>query len=231
MFMQKYIVSACFLMVVFSLSAQTVKVKKETARIKSEYADGYEVALDGTAQEVESAMGKYMKTLGKTKEVDIYVAVNEPVIDGRKYTLPVYAQTKQLGNMVSAWMGIKTKEWPEGDAARVSNDLEKMLYDFGVQFHRNKIQKQIDESMQAAQAVERQQQKLSNQNRSLNTKIEDNKREKIQLEKSLVNNAAELEFLTGKLAKNTHDQDSVALAGEQIKKVIEMHKERQRKVN
>src|SRR5688572_11017576 len=151
MFFRRYLVSAGLTMMVVTLSAQTIKVKKETARIKSEYADGYEVALDGTVQEVESALGKLMKTLGKTKSVDIYITVNEPIIDGRNYTLPVYAQAKQLGNMVSAWTGIKTKEWSEGDAAKVSKDLEKMLYDFAVQFHRNKIQKQIDESMQAAQ--------------------------------------------------------------------------------
>jgi hypothetical protein len=231
MFIKKYIVSTCLVMMTLSLFAQTIKVKKETARIKSEYADGFEVPIEGSVQELEAALGKLMKTLGKTKEVDIYITVNEPLINGRKYTLPVYAQAKQLGNVVSAWLGIKTKEWPEGDARTVSNDLQKMLYDFAVDFHRARIQKQIDESMQAAQAVERQQQKLSNQNRSLNTKIEDNKREKIQLEKALIENKASMESLTKKLEKNILDQDSVATAGEQIKKVIEMHKERQRKVN
>ena len=101
----------------------------------------------------------------------------------------------------------------------------------GVTFHRDKIQKQIDESIRAAQAVEKQQQRLVNQNRSLNSKLESNKREKVQLEKSLQDNATELITLTNQLAKNKKDQDSVTLATDQIKKMVELHKERQRKVN
>ena len=106
-----------------------------------------------------------------------------------------------------------------------------MIHDFGVSFHRDKIQKQVDESVRASEAVEKQQQRLNNQNRDLSTKIEDNKREKIQLEKSFEKNKLEFETLSKRLEKNKKDQDSVAVAGEQIKKVIELHKERQRKVN
>ena len=70
-----------------------------------------------------------------------------------------------------------------------------------------------------------------NENKSLNTKLEDNKREKIQLDKSIENNKLENETLLKKIGKNKHDQDSVTLAGEQVKKVVEMHKEKQKKVN
>jgi hypothetical protein len=231
MFKQKNVLCFCLLFISIAVSAQTIKVKKETARVKGEYADGFEVELAGTSEEAESALTKFMKTLGKTKQADNTIVVNEPVIQGRAYTSPVYGQSKQLGNIVSAWVGIRTKDWSEADAKAISQDLEKMLKDFGVSFHREKIQKQIDESIRASQTVERQQQKLGNQNRDLNSKIEDNKREKIQLEKSLVNNKTELEMLIKKLEKNKKDQDSVKVAGEQIKKAIEIHRDRQGKVN
>jgi hypothetical protein len=231
MFNQKNVLLLCLLLVTLVASAQTIKVKKETARVKGEYADGFEVELLGTTEEAEAALTKFMKTLGKSKQNDNFIAVNEPVIQGRAYTNSVYGQTKQLGNIVSAWVGIRTKEWSDDDAKAINQDIEKMLRDFGVSFHREKIQKQIDESIRASQTVDRQQQKLGNQNRDLNSKMEDNKREKIQLEKSLVDNKLELETLTKKLEKNKKDQDSVKVAGEQIKKVIEMHRERQRKVN
>jgi hypothetical protein len=78
--------------------------------------------------------------------------------------------------------------------------------------------------------VEKQQMRLVNQNKDLENKIEGNKREKIQLEKSLKNNKVELMTLTKKLEENKKAQDSVAIATEQIKKVVEMHKERQRKI-
>ncbi|HEY0651784.1 MAG TPA: hypothetical protein VGD65_01610 [Chryseosolibacter sp.] len=211
--------------------AQTVKVKKEQTRIKNNYAEGFEVELPGTYEEVDEALEKLMKSLGKSKESEGYFAVAEPSIIGRAYTSPVYGSTKQVGNMISAWIGIRKAEWNERDAETVSNALEGMMHDFGIAFHRDKIQKQIDETLRAAQAVERQSQRLANQNKSLNSKIANNKQEKIELEKSLVNNKIELETLTRQLEKNKKDQDSVAVAAQQIQKVLEMHQDRQRKVN
>jgi hypothetical protein len=233
MFIKKFIFLFFLAATGLSCHAQTVsvKVKKEKARIKNEYADGFEVELQATPEEVEASLTKFMKSLGKSKSVENFLVVNEPVIQGRPYTTPVYGVNKQVGNMISAWVGIKTDDWQKDDVETVNHDLEKMLHDFGVTFYREKIQKQIDESVRAGQAVERQQQRLQNQNRDLNGKIEDNKREKIQLEKALENNRIALETLIKRLEKNKKDQDSVAMAGEQIKKVIEMHRERQRKVN
>lgn len=220
---------ACFLLSL-AVQSQTIKVKKETARIKDAYADGFEVELQATFEEAEAALNKLMKSLGKVKEGDDFVSVAEPVIQGSNYVNPVYGRTKQLGSMISAWVGIRTKDW-DSNLETVNRDLERMMYDFGVNFHKEKIQKQIDESARALQTVERQQQRLANQNRDLNTKIEDNKREKIQLERSFEKNKVELETLIKRIEKNKEDQDSVAVAGEQIKKMIEMHKERHRKVN
>jgi hypothetical protein len=215
-----------------SMRAQTVKVKKESARVANEYADGFEVLLEeGTYQEVEASLNKLMKTFGKTKTAGNLVTVREPVIQEKQYNTPVYGVTKQLGTMVSAWVGLNKDDWSKNDLEVLNKDLEKIVQDFGVNFYREKIQKQIDESVRASQAVERQKQRLTNQSRDLNTKINDNKREKIQLEKSLENNKTELETLTRQLEKNKKDQDSIAVAGDQIKKVIEMHKLRQQKVN
>ena len=230
MFTTRFILLFSFILLSFAVQSQTIKVKKETARIKGEYTDGFEVDLQGTAEEAEAALNKLMKSIGKTKQGDDYVTVSEPVIQGTNYVSPIYGRTKQLGNIVSVWIGLRAKEWDHKVEA-VNKDLERVMYDFGVNFHREKIQKQIDESTRALQIVEKQQQRLTNQNRDLNTKTEDNKREKLQLEKSIENNKIELETLIKKLEKNKKDQDSVAVAGEQIKKVIEMHKERFKKVN
>jgi hypothetical protein len=51
------------------------------------------------------------------------------------------------------------------------------------------------------------------------------------LEKSLAENKLEYEALVSAIAKNKKDQDSVLVATDQIKKMVETHKERQRKVN
>lgn len=231
MFTPRILFSAICILLTITTVAQTVRVKKEQTRIKNDYADGFEVDLPGTYEEVDAALSRFMKTLGKSKASEGYIAVAEPAIVGRTYTSPVYGSTKQVGNIISAWIGLKKTEWKDDDAENVSKALEGMVYEFGVGYHRDLIQKQIDETLRAAQAVERQTQRLVNQNKSLNSKIANNKQEKIDLEKSLVNNKIELERLTNQLEKNKKDQDSVAVAGQQIQKVLEAHRERQRKVN
>jgi hypothetical protein len=208
---------------------QTVKVTTENIQIKGENAEGYEVILDGTAKEVEDQLLKFLKPVGKSKRVEDAYAYSLPLINGKNYTSPLYAIVRDKGKG-AAWLGIRLSEWPK-NIDSLKREIEKMAYDFGVAFYKDKIQLQIDESNRALQTVERQQQKLQNQNKDLNSKLENNKAEKIRLEKALIDNKLEFDALTVKIEQNKKDQDSVAVANEQIKKVIDMQKEKQRKVN
>ncbi|MEX2231703.1 MAG: hypothetical protein WD824_06065 [Cyclobacteriaceae bacterium] len=207
--------------------AQKVEVKKENSRINSENIPGYQITLASTQEEVQNSLSRYLKTIGKTKQSDDVITISEPLIEGKKYTASLYSTTKQIGNNTAAWIGVNSDS---GEETSLNRDLEKLVYDFGVSFYREKIQIQIDESLRALQTVEKKQARLINQNKDLNNKVENNKREKLQLEKSLVGNKTELEDLTKKLQANAKAQDSVAIATEQIRKVVEMHKERQQKV-
>lgn len=207
---------------------QTVHVKKESARVHGENILGYQVALAASGEDVQKALEKYLKTLGKTKLADDIFATAEPLIGGKKYANALYATTRELGTTTAAWIGM---DYKAGEERYLDRDLEKLAYDFGVTFYRDKIQLQVDESLRALQTVEKQQARLVNQNKDLNNKIESNKREKIQLEKSLSDNKMELEDLIKRFQANIKAQDSIAVATEQIRKVVEMHKERQEKVN
>ncbi len=100
-----------------------------------------------------------------------------------------------------------------------------------MKFYRDKIQVQIDESVRASNAVDKQQQRTLNENQSLNSKLEYNKREKVRLEKALADNKAEYELLLKKIEQNIKAQDSIKVVSGQVKKVVDMHKERQSKVN
>ena len=210
-------------------SAQTVKVKKETARVKGENTEGQAVELEGAAQEVTTSFQKYLKTLGKVKQSDGLFQLTESSLHGSNTKIAIYGMIKEQGGKSVAWIGVNG-EWPTDDATRLNKELEKTAYEFGVKFYKDRIQTQIDESNQALQAVEKQQQKLTFENKNLNSKMEFNQQQKARLEKSLENNKLEYEDLVQRLEKNKHDQDSVAVAGEQIKKVVEAHKERQGKV-
>lgn len=212
-------------------SAQTVNVKKETVRVKGENSEGQATELEGAEQEVTTALVRYLKSLGKVKQSDGMLILTEATVNGNTYKNAVYAIVRPKGVATQAWLGIKKDEWSDEEAVKINGELEKVLYDFGVKYYRDKIQGQIDESMRALSAVEKQQQRFTNEGRNLLTRLEDNRREKVQLEKSLENNKVEHETLLQRIEKNKKDQDSIAVATEQVKKVVEMHRERQRKVN
>jgi hypothetical protein len=227
MFRIKFLVIVLFLS--STAAAQTVKVNKESIKLKGVNAEGYEVVLDGTYGEVQSQLTKYLKPIGKIKKSDEADVITTPIINTKTYSSPIYVVARDKGQG-SAWIGVKAAEWTS-NKDQILKEIEKLVYDFGVAFYRDKIQSQIDESMRALQAVERQQQRLLNQNKEFANRLGDNKNQKIQLEKSLENNKMEFDALNKKIAQNKKDQDSVAQAGEQIKKVIEMQKDKQRKVN
>ena len=220
------------LCVTFHAYAQKVTVNKKSEKIKSESAEGYSTALEGKKEDVAAAFGRFLKNLGKIKSGNDYQFVEGPALGGTVYSTGiVYAQTEGNEEKTSVWLGINAAEWTVNDITLVENQLEKLVYQFGIKFYRDKIQAQIDEGVQAANAVVRQQQRLTNQNKDLTIKLSNNAQQKIQLEKSLEANKLENLVLLQKVENNKKSQDSVRQAGEQIKKVIEMHKERQRKVN
>lgn len=158
--------------------------------------------------------------------------LSEAEISFTKYSSPLYATTRSNGEKITVWLGLNPAEWatPE-QAEQAMKDLEKVVYDFGVKFYRDKIQGDIDESVRAQQTAEKQTLRLQNENKNLNSRLEFNQKEKLRLEKALTENKLEYETLVTSIAKNKKDQDSVALATDQIKKMVEAHKERQRKVN
>lgn len=221
-----------FALISFSIAAQQVKVSKEASRVKNDNVDGYAVELEGNVDDVTGALIKYVRSFAKLKFGTNPMTTSEAVINGTSYKSPIYATVKEKGQGAVAWMGLKESEWAnEDDAKTVMKALERLMYDFGVKYYRDKIQAQIDESTRALQAVERQQQRLTSENKNLNLRLENNQKEKLQLEKSLEANKLENQTLLLKIEQNKKSQDSVAVAAEQIRKVVEMHQERQKKVN
>jgi hypothetical protein len=215
-----------------SAHAQKVTVKKQTQKVRNETAHGFESTLTGKEENVDVAWGKFLKELGKGKSNGETLVITEPAVGATVYEKGIlYATTEASGESTKVWLGLITEEWEVNDIEIVNKELEQLVYRFGVKYYKDEIQKQIDESMAAAQAVERQSQRLVNENKSLAKQLTNNDEEKIQLEKSLEANKLEDLVLKQKIVNNKRAQDSVAQAGVQIKKVVEMHKERQAKVN
>lgn len=229
--MKKFAVIVCLLLSAGAF-AQKVTVDKKSEKIKGESAEGYRTELEGTREDVAAAWTKFLKEIGRVKSGSSYQFIENPVLGGTAYaTGIVYASTSGNDKSATVWLGIKGAEWTVNDITLVEKQLEKLVYQFGVKYYRDKIQAQIDEGQQAMDAVTRQQQRLITQNRDLTIKLANNEQEKIQLDKSIEANKLEHLVTLQKIENNKKAQDSVRLAGEQIKKVIEMHRERQKKVN
>ena len=171
-----------------------------------------------------------MKSFGKTKVFATPTMITEAEINSMKYTAPIHMSTRAKGDKVFVWIGLDHAA-DSAQAKSAKKDFEKVVYDFGVKFYRDKIQVNIDESVRAQQTAEKQTLRLQTENKSLNAKLEFNQKEKIRLEKALVDNKLEYETLLLNIEKNKKSQDSVAIATDQIKKMVDLHKERQKKVN
>ncbi|HEX5172451.1 MAG TPA: hypothetical protein VFW11_24915 [Cyclobacteriaceae bacterium] len=211
--------------------SQSIKVKKETSRIKGENTDGYSIDLEGTTEEVSASLIKYFKSIGKVKQSDGIIMLTESLSVGSNVKSPVYGVVKEKASGAQAWIGILPREWSADQGDKLDKELEKMLHEFGVKYHKEKVQSEIDASTQALTAVDKQQQRLLTESKNLNLKLENNKKEKLRLEKALEDNKLDYETLLMNIDKNKHAQDSVALAGDQIKKVMEQQKQKQAEIN
>ncbi len=214
-------------------AAQTVAVKKQAEKVKGESADGFSAELEGKLNEVGSLWTKFLKEVGRVKLFSSEpVVITDPNFNGTVYPKgTIYAHIFESGTQTRVWLGILSKEWDEKDVDFANKQLEKLVYQFGIRYNRDKVQTQIDEAQQAADAVERQKQRLINQNKDMLIQLSNNEKEKIQLDKSVQANTLESEALKIKLERNKKAQDSLANAAIQIKKVKDSHQERLRKIN
>ena len=232
--MNKFLVSALLMVTAIISHGQTVTVNKQKEKVKSESIDVYAITLEGKKEDISSSWNKYLRDVGKPKlMVTNPLTISDPIMNGKTYSGKVFYADIKKNNETSStvWAGINPTEWSESEVEDVNRGLEKLVYQFGVTFYRQKVQKQIDESQQALEAVEKQKQRTLSQNKDLTLKLSNNEQEKIQLEKSLEANKLENAALKIKLENNKKAQDSLANVGVQIKKVMDSHKEKQRKIN
>ncbi len=208
--------------------AQKVTVSANSERVNGKNSEGYSTELTGSLEEINTSLTKYLKTFGKVKATGNQYQVSEVQINLAKYTVPFFATAKAKSGQVSVWMGA---EKAADSVKNINSELEKLAYNFGVKFYKDKIQADVDESLRAQNAAEKQTQRLTLEGKNMASRLEMNNKEKIRLQKSLVDNKLDSLKLVTAIDRNKKSQDSLAIATEQIKKMVETHKERQRKVN
>lgn len=225
---KKFFALGIFMLAGVLAYAQKVTVSAGSERINGKNCDGYSTLLTGSVEEVNTSLTKYLKTLGKVKTTGNQFQVSEAQVNLIKYVNPFFAVSKVKGEQIMVWMGASE----ESDSVKsIRSELEKLVYNFGVKFYKDKIQTDLDESLRAQNAAEKQRQRLTLEGKNLASRQEMNAKEKIRLEKALADNKLDSTKFVTALARNKKSLDSLAIAAEQIRKMVEAHKERQRKVN
>jgi hypothetical protein len=226
-----YLIALTFLYL--SSFGQTVEVKKTSETVRGNKIEGYSTELEGKYSDANSQWNKFLKDIGKVKLFSSDpTVITQPVFNGTVYpTGLLYAHIFENGSFTRVWLGIQPKEWEERNVEYVNKQLEKLIYQFGIQFYRSKVQLQINETKEASDAVEKQKQRLVNQSKDMTIQLSNNEQEKIHLDKSVDANKLEHEALLIKLDRNKKAQDSLTNVCEQIKKVMTSHQERLRKIN
>ena len=215
-----------------SLSAQQVSVSTETRTVKGGTADGFAVSIDGSKESVGQSLTRFLKGYGKPKAAGDLITITSPVLGGNPYEKQfMYAVAAGDATSSTAWIGLRKEEWPNNDTEVLLARIKDLAYQFGVNYYRDRMQLQIDETQQAVEAIERKVQRLIQQNKDLNSKLLDNEQNKVKLEKALEQNGLDHSSLLLKIEANKRSQDSVTAAGVQVKKVLDAQREKQSKIN
>jgi hypothetical protein len=213
--------------------SQSANVKSQQQRVKGDNVDGFAIDLEGQKADVTASLTKYLKEIGKLKFLTSDpLVITDPLFNGLVYTKKsIYALTTESGNVTTAWLGIKPTEWESKDVNFINKQLERLAGEFGVRFQRERMQSQIDETQQAADAVEKQALRFLGQGKDIQTKLVNNELEKIKLDKAFEANKLENAVLKIKIENNKKAQDSIANAAGQIKKVKDEQLQKLRKIN
>lgn len=231
--MKKFINTALLITSLMVAHAQTVVVKKQPDKIKDENYEGFAADIEGKRADATSTLNKILKEHGKIKFLSSDpIIVTNPILNGALYPKGIlYAMVKENNPTVTLWIGIKVSEWEGTDMETIDKQLEKLVYQTGVQFYRDKVQAQIDETNQAADAVYKQIAKAINQATDLKKKLSNNAEEKIKLLQAMEGNKFEDLVLKVKIVNNKKAQDSLASAASTIQQMKLVHEEKLRNIN
>ena len=213
--------------------AQTVTVKRVSEKVKGENMDGFTTDLKGKRNDVTSTLTKIVKEHGKIKFLSSDpIIITNPVLDGTLFEKGIlYAFVKEAGTNSTVWIGRKASDWTEAQLETVDKQLEKLVYQTGIQFYRDAVQHDIDQAQQAIDAVDRQISKTFNQEKDLGKKLLNNEQEKVKLEQALEANKLENAVLKVKIENNKKAQDSLANTMTHIQEMKKIHETKMRAIN
>ena len=226
------LLSISLLVFITSMSfGQQYDIKKETQRVNNKKYIGVSSLVDGTPEAVESFWISYVKEHGKSRRKRNYYQLSEFSIEDLLVdTLDYVTRVEDRNNQGLIWLATFSEDLSETEIESLNSDIEKILKKATRGYYVSEVQEKIDEAEAAAVTVSKNHQKLIYESEKLTTDLEGAKELKADLETRLQETDLKIKVLQQQIIDNKAAIDSVYHDLEQIKKVIESHKESMKKI-
>jgi len=213
--------------------SQEIKVNAENKTIDRVDYTGFITYAEGPFNDHKDLWTKEMKNKGKVKKNNSYFRIEdfvfpqitEKLLNGCTQVL------QERDSTVSIWLGIDVSSLEQNEASKVIEEIKGLLYNYVLDYRKSAVLKDIEEAERAAAFTSRKHQKLLSDLETLELKLLDAQNEKSRLEESIKSIEFEIQVLQQKIENNKEDQETTYNQLEQIRKVLEMHKEKLKKLN
>ena len=220
--MKKFLILILFLPVI-AWAQPVIEVIPGTTKVNGERYPGYKSKIISESKNVEDYLKSHFRSLGKTRERNSYFSLTEATIaekyHGERF---FYAEIIQGSSVQTVWIGADTTDLSLYDWDVMDATLKKWTYDFTVEFYKNEVQEEIDESIKAEQFAEKQHNKLIKESENLANTIQSNEKELIRLQEAIENNKNEHIDLLESIRTNKIEIDSAAVTLDRIRNVVQM---------
>lgn len=229
--MKNILVTGLLVFIIHSSFGQQYQITEETQRINSKKIDGVSSKVDGALDNVEKYWLSYIRDHGKARRKRNYFQLTEfSVEDLGIDTLTYVTRIEDNNGSGKIWIAPFDNNLTEAEIVALNNDLEKILKTATRGYYISEVQKKIDESEEAAIIMSKNHQKLIYEGEKLKSDSTAAANLKVELEQRLENTILKLKILRQEIIDNIAAREQAYKDLEEIKKVIEGHKEDLKKI-
>lgn len=208
--------------------AQTVEVNPANGSIKEKSLKGFVVCLELDVKDLEKSWSRYLKSLGKFETVErqamVGSAIMLPAVSSD--ALDFYSKITVSPRCVQVFMG-GLRAGSSLELLDIQNEnIKKLLYDFAVEQYRQDLIGQISEAERVVNLAVKAHDKRESEGENLKSKMKRNRKEKVNLLKSIEENASDLKKLQTDSTRNVTEKESALEEISKVRKIAEDKKQK-----
>jgi len=234
MYIRIYLLVTIVFLITTISSAQKIRILESTEQVGEVSRSGLYTLIDLDAKYIEKAWERHLKNYGRMEtSKGIYSIPAANIRDVSSSTCNIFSTVQSTSKGAKVWWAIDMGNSYASSASnnRAYKAAEKILYDFALAAYKTDVNEQINDAEKALGAAVRNREKQQKHGEHLKKSVERNKEEKIELEKKLQTNKDNLVQLEKDIEKNIEEQKAAAKDEEEMKKAVELVKEKLKELN